>query len=181
MTELRALIAEQVADLERQNDEVWEAVERPRLEGWQSGAELDLGPEGTRLRRYEAAADRLFRSAWTKLERLRKERDLPMIRRSERDCATEPAPRSDLDPPAVPRSAPVPTAPSSAAAPRPMRPEPGGSAPLLLDDSSPVLDFWIGGPPRPPINAGGLLQNKTNPAPGLPASAGGAGRRRNLP
>ena len=62
---------------------MWEAVEEPRLQGWCSGLEIDLGPEGTRLRRYEAAADRLFRSAWTKLERLRKERGEPLIPRAE--------------------------------------------------------------------------------------------------
>ena len=58
-------------------------IERPRLEGWRSGVEIDLGPEGERLHRYEMAADRLFRSAWTKLERLRKEHGLPLIPRRE--------------------------------------------------------------------------------------------------
>ncbi len=45
-----------------------------------------------------------------------------------------------------------------------MRPEPAVPAPspLRLDDPSPVLDFWIGGPPRTGVSLGSLLQNKTN-------------------
>src|SRR5262249_13511086 len=64
--------------LGRQRAEVWEGVEKPQLLLWKSGRALDLGPEGQRLRRYEAAAERLFRSAWSKLERLRKERGEPL-------------------------------------------------------------------------------------------------------
>ena len=101
MTELREIIAEEVAELEERREEAWEGVEEPRLQDWRSGLEMDLGPEGTRLRRYEMAADRLFRSAWTKLERLRKERGEPLIPRCERGFAAEPAARPD--PPAVPR------------------------------------------------------------------------------
>src|SRR5262249_49502045 len=65
---LREIIAEEVAALERRREAVWEGVEEPRLEDWRSGLDIDLGPDGTRLRRYEAAAHRLFRSAWAKLE-----------------------------------------------------------------------------------------------------------------
>jgi len=69
VTQLREIVAKEVAELERRREEAWEGVEQPRLQDWCSGLEIDLGPEGTRLRRYEMAADRLFRSAWTKLER----------------------------------------------------------------------------------------------------------------
>ena len=85
MAELREIVADEIAELEQRDEEVWEGVEEPRLQDWQSGLEIDLGPEGTRLRRYEAAADRLFRSAWTKLERLRKERGEPLMPRSAHD------------------------------------------------------------------------------------------------
>jgi hypothetical protein len=74
VTGLREIIAEEVAALERRREEVWDGVERPRLQNWHSGLDIDLGPDGTRLHRYEAAAHRLFRSAWTKLEKIRKER-----------------------------------------------------------------------------------------------------------
>ena len=114
------------------------------MQDWCFGLEIDLGPEGTRLRRYEMAADRLFRSAWTKLERLRKERGVPLIHRSARVPAPEPAPR----PPAPPPPASAPPAP----APR-RRPLPDVSRSSLLGDpAASVLDFWVGGPPRPGIN-----------------------------
>ncbi len=92
VTELREIVADEVAELERRREEAWEGVEQPRLQDWGSGLEIDLGPEGTRLRRYEAAADRLFRSAWTKLERLRKESGEPLMCRSARVSAPEHAP-----------------------------------------------------------------------------------------
>ncbi|MFO0891210.1 MAG: hypothetical protein U0790_18960 [Isosphaeraceae bacterium] len=138
--ELRAIVAEQVAELERCSEEAWDS-ERPLLEGWLSGVEIDLGPEGTRLRRYEAAADRLFRSAWTKLERLRKERGEPLMPRAERRPAAEPAPA------ATPR----PAAPPPVPAPAPFVPD----FPPLGDPPAPVLDVWAAGVPR----------DKTNPAP----------------
>jgi len=67
---LRELVAEEVAELERRREEGWEGVEQPRLQDWLAGLDIDLGPVGTRLFRYEMAADRLFRPAWTRLERL---------------------------------------------------------------------------------------------------------------
>src|SRR5262249_44731198 len=79
VAELRGIIEKEVAALEKRGEETWERLERQRLLDWQSGLEIDLGAEGTRLRRYEAAANRLFRSAWTKLEKLRKERGEPLI------------------------------------------------------------------------------------------------------
>ena len=99
VAELRELIAEEVAELEERDEEAWADIERPRLEGWRAGVEIDLGPEGERLHRYEMAADRLFRSAWTKLERLRKEHGLPLIPRRERLPDVEPAPRPPAPPP----------------------------------------------------------------------------------
>jgi len=173
VTELREIVAEEVAELERRREEAWEGVEQPRFQDWCSGLEIDQGPDGTRLRRYEVAADRLFRSAWTKLERLRKERGEPLIHRCESGFAAEHAARPD--PPAVPLSEPVPPAPA------PVRPESAVPAPAGLDDPPPVLDFWIGGPPRPGISPGCLFQNKTNPTPSRPANGGRAARRRNLP
>ncbi len=173
--ELRQIIAEVVAGLERRGEEAWEGVEQPQLQDWLAGLDLDLGPDGNRLRRYEMAADRLYRSAWTKLERLRKESGEPFIQRRERGFAAAHTARPD--PPDEPRSQPVP------AAPAPVRPEPAVPAPspLRLDDPSPVLDFWIGGPPRTGVSLGSLLQNKTNPTPSRPANGGRAARRRNLP
>ena len=79
VTELRRIIADEVADLEERQEEAWKSVEEPMLQDWYSGLDIDLGPEGTRLRRYEAAADRLFRSAWTKLERIRTENHEPLV------------------------------------------------------------------------------------------------------
>jgi hypothetical protein len=73
VTESREIVEKEVAELETRSEEIWEEVEQPRLRDWRSGVEMDLGPEGTRLRRYAASADGLFRSAWTKLERLRKD------------------------------------------------------------------------------------------------------------
>ena len=139
------------------------------------------GPKGTRLHRYEAAADRLFRSAWTKLEHLRKERGEPLMPRCERGFAAEPAPRPTAAPPPA-RRLPAPPVP-------PARPLPDFSrSPLLGDPAAPVLDFWVAGPPRPGISPGHPSQNKTNPAPSRPANGATphagfppAARRRNLP
>ncbi len=173
VTELREIVAEEVAELERRREEAWEGVEQPRLQDWCSGLEIDPGPDGTRLHRYEAAADRLFRSAWTKLERPRKDCGEPFIHRCECGFAAEQAARPA--PFAVPVSEPVPPAPA------PVRPESAVPAPARLDDPPTVLDFWIGGPPRPGISPGGLFQDKTNPTPSRPANGGRAARRRNLP
>ena len=155
-----------------QGEEVWEGIEDPKLRDWCLGLDMDLGPEGTRLHRYEAAADRLFRSAWNKLEHLRKERGLPLIQRSAPMPTPEPAPRPPAPPP--PAKAPPPRAPAC--------PLPDVSRSSLLGDpSAPVLDIWAAGPPRTGINPGNSSQNKTNPAPGRPANGGRADRRRNLP
>jgi len=160
VTELREIIASEVAALEERGEEAWEDIEQPRLQDWRSGLDIDPGPEGIRLRRYEMAADRLFRSAWTKLEKLRKESGEPLIHRS----ARMPAPERSARPPAAPT-------PTSAPPPPPMRPLPDVSRPSLLGDpAATVLDLWVGGPPRPGINPPQLSQNKTNPAPGRPAS-----------
>ena len=86
------IIAEEVARLEAKREEVWEGVEQSMLRDWHAGVEMDLGPEGTRLRRYEAAADRMFRFAWTKLEQLRSERGEPLMPGSSRRSTPEPAP-----------------------------------------------------------------------------------------
>jgi hypothetical protein len=171
---LREFVAEEVAALERRRAEVWEGVEEPRLRDWRSGLEIDLGPDGTRLRRYEAAANRLFRSAWTQLERLRKERDEPLIPPCERGSAAEPAARAA--PPTAPVPEPVPPPPAR------VRPESAVPSPSLVlrDDPPTVLDFWIGGPPWTGISPGDLLRNKTNPRPSRPATGRSAARRRNL-
>src|SRR4051794_26131556 len=88
---LREIVDTQIVGLEARDEEVWGQIEEPRLRGWQAGLEIDLGAEGTRLRRYEAAADRLFRSAWRKLEGLRKERGEPLMPRTEGGLAPESA------------------------------------------------------------------------------------------
>jgi hypothetical protein len=155
---LREIIAQEVTALERRREAVWEGVEEPRLEDWRSGMGIDLGPEGTRLRRYEAAANRLFRSAWTKLEQLRKERDEPFIPPCERESAAEPAARPA--PPAAPSSAKTPPAampscPEIAFPPSSLRGEP----------AAPVLDFSVGGSPRPAMSSANSSRDKTNPAP----------------
>src|SRR5262249_37127576 len=72
-------IEEEICGLEERSEETFEGIERPRLCAWQAGLDIDLGAEGTRLRRYEAAANGLFRSAWTKLEKIRKERGEPLM------------------------------------------------------------------------------------------------------
>lgn len=150
------LIADEVAELRRRSKEVWEGVEAPQLEDWLSGLAIDLGPEGTKLRRYEAAADRMFRSALTRLERLKKQRGEPLIARRDREPAA----------PARPASKPVP------AAPTPVRPEPAVSFPSLLDDPPSVLDLWIGGRP------GTGIDTDIPPRPaGRPRPRGASGSR----
>jgi hypothetical protein len=173
VTGLRELVAEEIAELERRREKVWEGVERPRLQDWCAGLETDLGPDGTRLRRDEAAAHRLFRSAWTQLERLRKARFESFIHDCERDFAAEPAARPN--PPAEPVTEPVPPAPAR------VRAETAVPSPSLAprDEPPTVLDFWIGGPPRPGISHGSLFQNKTNPTLSRSATGGRAARRRN--
>jgi hypothetical protein len=143
--ELRELVAEQVEELERRSEEAWKEAEQPLLLSWRSGLEIDLGSEGTRLRRYEAAAERLFRSAWTKLERLRKERGEPLRPRAERRSAPEPAARPDPAPAPQPRA-------SATVRRESVVPD---FAPLG-DPPAPVLDLWAAGRPG----------DKTNPAPG---------------
>ena len=119
-------------------------VEEPRLRGWQAGLEIDLGAEGTRLRRYEAAADRLFRSAWRKLERLRKERGEPLMPGTE--CGLAPEPAAPCEPPAAPPPATAPPA-AAPACPEVAFPE----LSLRGDPAASVLDLWVGGSPRPGI------------------------------
>jgi hypothetical protein len=158
--ELQEIIVEQIAELEKKGDEAWEGVEEPLLRDWHAGLEIDLGPDGTRLRRYEAAADRLFRSAWTKLERLRSESGNPMIHRSARISAAEPA-----------------TPPSPAPARAPMRRVADVLGPLLQDDpTAEALDLWIAGAPKGGLSAGFASQNKTNPAPGRSENGARAAR-----
>jgi hypothetical protein len=157
VAELREMVANEVAELEKQREEVWEGVEQPRLQDWCSGVDMDLGPEGTRLRRYEAAADRLFRSAWTKLERLRNERGEPLMPRSERGYAPEPAPRP----------LPIASAPTATGTLH-LRPDIQALSRLLEADAG-VHDFWAAGAPGQGIGSSGLSQNKTNPAPTRPA------------
>ena len=156
---------------------VWEAIERPRLRDWQAGLEIDLGAEGKRLRRYEAAADRLFRSAWRELEGLREGRGEPLMPRSEPELPPEPAARSE--PTAIPPPTSIPTAP----APRQAAVRTQSAVPSLSlrDDPPTALDFRVGGPPRPGVNQGILFQDKTNPTPSRPASRGRAAGRRSFP
>ena len=141
VTELRRIIADEVADLEERQEEAWKSVEEPMLQDWYSGLDIDLGPEGTRLRRYEAAADRLFRSAWTKLERIRTENREPLVYRHAHVSTTEHVP------PPIPAAAPP---------PEPAPPAPAQvSAEALVqrlqrfgDPAATVLDLWVGGTPR---------------------------------
>ncbi len=189
--ELREFIQKEVAALERRREEAWEGIEQPWLQDISSGLGADLGPDGTRLLRYEMAATRLFHSAWSKLERLRKDCGEPLFPHGQRGLAAGAVARPD--PPAVPRSQPVPPAPPPAPRPAPVRPEPAVPAPapvrpqsavpspVRLDDPSPVLDVWIGGPPRTGVSLGSLLQNKTNPTPSRRERRGRAAGRRNPP
>jgi hypothetical protein len=97
----------------------------------------------------------------------------PFIQHRERGFAAAHTARPA--PPDEPRSQPVP------AAPAPARPETvvPAPAPLRLDDPSPVLDIWIGGPPQTRMSPGSLFQNKTNPTPRQHANGRRAARRRN--
>jgi hypothetical protein len=160
VAELRGIIDNEVADLEERSEANWEDIERPRLCDWRAGLEVDLGSEGTRLRRYEAAADRLFRSAWRKLEQLRKERGEPLMPRSD-----EPVARHDT--PAAPLPAPAPPAAT------PAREEVILPGPALRGaQAATVLDFSIGGLALPGISPGQRSRDKTNPAPGRHAKRG---------
>jgi hypothetical protein len=165
VAELRQIIEDEVAGLEERSEEVWEEIERPRLCAWQAGVEIDLGAEGTRLRRYEAAAGRLFRSAWRKLEGLRKERGEPLMPGPERGLAPEPAaPCASI---AAPPPAPAPPAAT------PARPEVVFPAPSLRGEpAATVLDFWVGGSPRPGNISGQPSRDKANPAPSRHAKGG---------
>jgi hypothetical protein len=166
--ELSEIVEKQIAELQERSDEVWKEVEEPRLRACRSGVELDLGPEGTRLRRYATSAEGLFRSAWTKLERLRKERGEPLMPRLERMPAPGQVARRD------PPSAPTPAA--AAPATGPVRVESVVRDSMLLSEpTTPVLDFWVAGPPRPRIRSGNSSGNKTNPAPRRLEKGGRAG------
>jgi hypothetical protein len=167
--ELRSIVAQQVARLEERSEEAWEEAEQPLLRDWHAGLTMDLGPEGTRLRRYEAAADRLFRSAWTKLERLRKEHGEPLIDRSARGRDGEAIPRPDAIPAAAPASV---TKPASSLLDFPES--------SLLGNRSPVLDLWVGGPPRPGMSPDNRSRNKTNPAPSRSRRGGREEMPRNI-
>jgi hypothetical protein len=175
VAELRGIIDKEVAALEKRGEETWERLERPRLLHWQAGVEVDLGAEGTRLRRYEAAADRLFRSAWRKLEQLRKERGEPLMPGPDCGFAPAPEPAARCAPPAAPPPAKTPPAAT------PARPEvvfPGPS--LRGAPAAPVLDFSVGGLPRPGMSRGDSSRDKTNPAPGRHARGGRVERLGNL-
>ena len=165
VVELREIVTKQIAELETRDEEVWEGVEEPRLRGWQAGLEIDLGAEGTRLRRYEAAADRLFRSAWRKLEGLRKERGEPLMPGTE--CGLAPEPAAPCEPPAAPPPAPAPPA-ETPARPEVVFPE----LSPLGDPAASVLDLWVGGSSRAGMNPGNSSQYKTNPAPSRHAKGG---------
>jgi hypothetical protein len=177
VVELRQIITEEVAKLESRHKEVWEEIETPQLQGWTAGLDIDLGPEGTRLRRYEAAADRLFRSAWTKLERLRTENGESLIARSGRSfaSASDQPVRSDNSAVSRPASAPRVPAPTRLAA------DIARWSSLLSDPASDVLNFRVGGPPPSEINPVSPSQNKTNPAPSRSATGGRGTTTENLP
>jgi hypothetical protein len=159
VSDLREIIADQVAKLEAQREETWEGIEKPQLEDWWSGVDIDLGPEGTRLRRYEAAADRLFRSAWTKLERLRQERGEPLMPCSQRGLTSEPA-------------VPAPPAAAAPLLPKPLRHLADLLRPSPLDEASSVVDFWAGGAPQAGPKHGSQSRNKTNPGSSRPMNVG---------
>jgi hypothetical protein len=151
VAELREIIAEEVAALEKRSEEIWEEVEQPLLRDLHAGAMIDLGVEGTRLRRYEAAADRLFRSAWTKLERLRHERGEPLMPRSASAAGPDPAPLP-----------PTASGPAVSTAARYVQEVLGR---LQGDDAADArLDLWACGPPRNGVHREHSPQNKTNPA-----------------
>ena len=108
------------------------------------------------------AADRLFRSAWTKLERLRKERGEPLILAANADS-----------PPSLPRGPTRPRCRSPSRLPRLphrlRRPTPAPVPPSPRTRSRrwwtirPVLDFSVGGPSRPGISPGILSPEQDEP------------------
>jgi hypothetical protein len=150
VVELREITDGEIAALEKQSEEIWEDVEQPFLRDLHAGGMIDLGPEGTRLHRYEAAADRLFRSAWTKLERLRKENGEPLVPGSASAGVPDPAP--------LPPSA---SGPAVSPAARFVQEVLGR---LPGDQADAVLDLWACGPPRNGVHREHSPQNKTNPA-----------------
>ena len=161
---LRAFVADEVAALGRRRQEVWEGVEEPRMRDWRAGMGIDLGPDGTRLRRYEAAAHRLFRSAWARLEDLRKGRGEPLPGPG---CGHLPEPAAPIAPPA----APPPATPPPAAAPA--RPEAASPAPSPGGEPAATrLDYSVGGLSRPGMSTRDPSRDKTNPAPGRHARGG---------
>jgi hypothetical protein len=165
VAELRGIIEDEVADLEERGEANWEQVERRRLCDWQAGLDIDLGSEGTRLRRYEAAADRLFRSAWRKLEQLRKERGEPLMPGPE--CGRAPEPALPCDAPAAPPSAKSPPAAT------PARPAAVFPAPSLRGAAAAtMLDFSVGVSSRAGMNTRVSSRDKANPAPGRHAKRG---------
>ena len=170
MTELREIVTDEVARLKQRDEEVWEAVEKPQLQDWCSGVDMDLGPEGTRLRRYEAAADRLFRSAWTKLERLREASGQPLIHRAGHVL--------------VPEHATSPLPPRRRRHPRPQCR--CARCPRFRGRRSSAIRRGrcsTSGPAArrgPGTDLGSFSQNKTNPAPSRPAKGGRAALLRNI-
>jgi hypothetical protein len=156
VAELREMIDNEVGTLEERSEETFEEVERPQLCNWRAGLDIDLGAEGTRLRRYEAAANRLFRSAWTKLEKLRKERGEPLMPGSDEPVAPCAPPPAKIPPAA---------APARAEAVFPAASLSGASA-------ATELDLWIGGTPRAGMSRGDSSCDKTNPARGRQAREG---------
>jgi hypothetical protein len=165
VAELRKMVDNEIATLEEQSEEMFEGIERPQLCNWRAGLDIDLGAEGTRLRRYEAAADRLFRSAWRKLESLRKERGEPLMPGAE--CGYAPKPAAPCDLPASPPPAKSPPA-AAPALPEAVFPGPA----LRGAPAATVLDFRVGGQPRPGLKPGVSSRDKTNPAPGRHAKRG---------
>jgi hypothetical protein len=171
--ELRAIIEQEVAGLETKRAEVWEGIEVPRLQAWRAGVDIDLGPEGTRLRRYEAAAHRLYNSAWNKLERLRKEKGQPMMDRSTRAPDPDPAPAPVPEPAAAPAPPPAP-APTPAAAPAPVTPSARVASVVTdvleqfqqRDPAMSGVDQRLVDLARNGFNFGAILKNKTNPTRG---------------
>ena len=163
---LRAFVADEAAALGRRREEVWEGVEEPRMRDWRAGMGIDLGPDGTRLRRYEAAAHRLFRSAWAKLEDLRRGRGEPLPGPG---CGHLPEPAAPSAPPAARPPATPPPAPAAA----PARPEAASQAPSPGGEpAATMLDFSVGGLSRPGMSTRDSSRGKTNPAPGRHAKRG---------
>ena len=142
-------------------EEAWEGDEELRLQIWRSGLEMDLGPEGTRLRRYDGGRSAVplgLDQAGAAAEGARRAVDLPARCRAGR----EPQPRGPSHPPAGSESPrPRPRLRSDRGAPPRSRSRPAGEPP--------VLDFWIGGPSQPTGPGNIHSRDKTNPTPSQPA------------